>query len=89
MSHADAIDLRRRARRLRDLASRIEGSPALSLERAAGDDTWRGHRPTLCVALLHSNQAQLHREVEQLRWQAYLFERRAAELDAAALQVGA
>lgn len=61
----------------------------MSLERHADNDTWRGRRPLLCVNLLRRNQAQLHAEIDGLRWQAYLFEQRAAHLDqAAALQPG-
>lgn len=81
MSHTQAAYLRRRATRLRTLASTIERSLAMVLDRYAGLDTWRGQRPQLCRNLLLTNQAQLHAEAEQLRWQAYLFERRAAELD--------
>ncbi|WP_395151684.1 hypothetical protein [Ilumatobacter sp.] len=85
----EAIELRHRAQRLRHLASRIESSMAMSLERHAGNDTWRGRRPLLCVNLLRHNQAQLHAEVDGLRWQAYLFDQQAARLDqAAALQPG-
>lgn len=81
MSHAQAAHLRRRATRLRGLASTIERAQAMVLDRYAGLDTWRGQRPQLCRNLLLTNQAQLHSEAEQLRWQAYLFERRAAELE--------
>lgn len=85
----EAIELRRRAQRLRHLASRIEASVVMSLERHAGNDTWRGRRPLLCLNLLRHNQAQLHAEVDGLRWQAFLFDQRAARLDqAAALQPG-
>jgi hypothetical protein len=85
----EAIELRRRAQRLRQLASSIETSLVMSLERHARTDTWRGRRPMLCVNLLRHNQAQLHAEVDGLRWQAYLFDQRAARLDlAAALQPG-
>ena len=84
-----AIELRLRAQRLHQLASRIEASLVMSLERHAGTNTWRGRRPLLCVNLQRHNQAQLHAEVDGLRWQAYLFDQRAARLDlAAALQPG-
>lgn len=89
MSHAHAAVLRRRAHRLRRLASRIERSAAMHLERHADADTWRGRRPTLCIDLLRTNQARLHQEIDDLRWQAYLFEQRAADLETrAALGAG-
>ena len=89
MSLTHAADLRRRARRLRALATRIEQLPVMRLERFAGDDTWIGARPLLCRNLLLANQSQLHHEADQLRWQGYLFERRAAELETlAAIQAG-
>lgn len=84
MSNVHAAILRRRARRLRALASSIERTPAMTLERHAGADTWRGGRPLLCNNLLLSNLARLHHEVDGLRWQAYLFERRATDLEAQA-----
>jgi len=83
MSEHEAIELRRRAQRLRHLASRIESSRVMSLERHAGNNTWRGRRPLLCINLLRHNQAQLHAEVDGLRWQAYLFDQQAARLDQA------
>lgn len=89
MSHTQAAHLRRRARRLRELAQRIEHMPVLTLDHHADENTWRGHRPLLCRNMLRTNQAQLHSEAEDLRWQAYLFERRAVELETqAALQTG-
>lgn len=89
MSYSQAAQLRRRARRLRTLAQTIERTPALTLERHANEDTWRGQRPLLCRNLLLANQTQLHSAAEGLRWQAFLFERRAAELETrAALQAG-
>ncbi|NND76504.1 MAG: hypothetical protein HKN44_16020 [Ilumatobacter sp.] len=84
MSHAAADHYRRRARRLRSLALRIEHSFAMQLDSFAGDDTWRGRRPGLCRTTLRSNQRQLHHAADQLRWQAFLFDRRADQLDAAA-----
>jgi|TARA_R110002110_G_scaffold75033_1_gene198418 hypothetical protein len=81
----EAIELRRRAQRLRHLASRIDASLVMTLERHAGNNTWRGRRPLLCVNLLRHDQSQLAAEVEGLRWQAYLFDQQAARLDQAAV----
>lgn len=89
MSDTQAMQLRLRARRLRLFAVEIEGTSAMSLETRAGTDTWRGARALFCVNLLRSNQAQLHHDVDRLRSQAMLFDRRADELDRqAALQAG-
>ena len=76
-THA-AAELRARAHRLRRLAVDIEATPAMRLERFAGDETWRGSRPHLCLDLLRRNLAQLHRAADDLRWRAYLLEERAA-----------
>lgn len=82
---SDAADhARRRARHLRSIAVRIEQSPVMWLEQFAGDDTWAGRRPLLCRATLQANLAQLHRSADELRWQAYVFEQRAVQLDAIA-----
>ena len=85
----EAIELRRRAQRLRHLASRIDASLVMTRECHAGSNTWRGRRPLLCVNLLRHDQAQLDAEAEDLRWQSYLFDQQAARLDqAAALHPG-
>ena len=75
-----AEHLRRRAGHLRRLADTIDSTPATRLEHLAGDDTWRGPRPSLCAGLLRQNLVQLHRAADELRWQAYVFERRAEAL---------
>jgi cell division inhibitor SulA len=83
---ARAEQLRRRAAELRALAEAIETSPVMHLEHLAGDDTWRGGRPTLCRTLLATNLHQLHQAADDLRWQAWLFEQRAVELEVIAAQ---
>lgn len=83
---ARADQLRRRAGELRTLATTIEGGPVMRLEQLAGDSTWRGVRPTLCRTLLTTNVQQLHRAADDLRWQAWLFDQRADELDVIARQ---
>ena len=82
-----AIELRRRALDLRDLAAAIEQLSALRLDGYAGDDTWRGSRAALCRTVLSSNQGQLHAAADRLRWRAIDFERQADHLDAAAATV--
>ena len=79
-------ELRARAQRLRQLAVTMEATPAMRLERHAGEDTWRGSRPHLCRDLLRRNLMQLHRAAEDLRWRAYLLEQRAAAVEAIAVR---
>jgi hypothetical protein len=86
---ATASALRHRAGVLRHLALSIEQSSVMSLDVAAGDDTWRGARPMLCHDVLVTNLAQLHGAVDDLRWQAWQFERRANEIDAVHVLAGA
>lgn len=81
---ARANDLRRRAGHLRDLATAIENLTIMSLETHADNHTWRGPRPDLCRSILRTNQQQLHRAADDLRWHAHRFEQQAAELDAVA-----
>jgi hypothetical protein len=59
MPEHESVELRRRAQRLRHLASRIEASLVMSLERHADSNTWRGRRPLLCLNLVRHNQDQL------------------------------
>ncbi len=77
--------LRHRAAALHDLASTIERTPAMTLDRFDGDDTWRGPRPLLCHHVLVANLAQLRAAVEDLRSNAARLERQASQLEAAAL----
>jgi hypothetical protein len=79
---ARAAELRQRARHLRDLATRIEALPVMSLDRYADVDTWRGPRPALCRATLTVNQHQLHAAADDLRSHAWRLDRQAEELDA-------
>ena len=81
MNLIQATRLRERARHLRGLATAMETSPAMNLHRHAGDDTWRGRKPSLCRAILAANQHQLHAAADDLRWQAYLFEQQALEIE--------
>lgn len=87
---ARANQLRRRAAHLRHLATEIENSPVMRLDRYGDVDTWRGPRPDLCRATLATNQHQLYGAVEDLRDQAMSFDQRASELEAIArTQLGA
>jgi hypothetical protein len=75
--------LRARARSLRSLATELEQTPALSLQRDAGPATWHGPRAEACVRTLVALQHPVHEAAEDLRWLAHRLEVRAAELDAA------
>jgi hypothetical protein len=82
MSRHDPSRLRQRAQILRTLAGTIESNPAMSLEAHAGPDTWRTPRADLCRWILGTNQAQVHRAADDLRWSAQRLERLAAEVEA-------
>ncbi|CAN5552364.1 hypothetical protein BH23ACT3_BH23ACT3_03680 [soil metagenome] len=82
MSRHDPTQLRQRAQTLRTLARTIESNPAMSLEAHAGPDTWRTPRADLCRWILSTNQAQIHRAADDLRWNAHRLERLAAEIEA-------
>ena len=79
---AEAIALHRRAHHLRSVAEAIEHTPAMTLDRDAGVDTWRGPGPDLCRILLTANLHQLHGAVDQLRHLAHGLDRAAADLEA-------
>ena len=56
----------------------------MRLDRYGDIDTWRGSRPDLCRATLAANQQQLYGAAEDLRTNAWWFDRQADELDAIA-----
>jgi hypothetical protein len=76
--------LRSRARHLRALAVQLEQCEAMSLERAAGPDTWHGPRPDACVRTLVALQAQLHQAIDDVRMLAHRLDAGAADLERAA-----
>ena len=80
MTRQTAQTLRARAHELRRLAIEIERSPVLGLDQYAGDETWRGDRPHLCVALLRTQLARLRDSVDDLRWRASRFEQQAVDV---------
>lgn len=88
MSQHDPTQLRQRAHTLRSLAVTIEATPAMSLETHAGTDTWRTPRADLCRWVLDTNQAQVHRAADDLRWNAHRLDRRAAEIEATRAALG-
>ena len=74
--------LRARARSLRSLATELEQTPAMSLERDAGPATWHGPRAEACVRSLLALQQHVHEAADDMRWLAHRLEARAAELEA-------
>lgn len=84
MTHHQSTALRQRAHRLRRFAEQIECTPAMSLERHATVDTWRGPRPEECLQLLHQAQHRIHETAEELRRHAWLLDQQADELELAA-----
>lgn len=89
MSREDPHELRRRARALRQLATQLESTPAMSLDSHAGHETWQTPRAELCRWILGSNQSQVHRAADELRWNAHRLEVRATEAEIAAATQGA
>jgi hypothetical protein len=76
-------ELRARARSLRTLATDLERSPVMSLDRDAGPDTWCVPRGAACLAALRTHQGHVHQAADDLRWLAHRLDLRADELDAA------
>jgi hypothetical protein len=76
-------ELRARARSLRTLATDLERSPVMSLDRDAGPDTWRVPRGDACFAALRTHQAHVHQAADDLRWLAHRLELRADEVETA------
>jgi hypothetical protein len=83
MTNSHAQLLRYRAHHLVDLASMIDGTPALRLHEAARDNTWRGGRPLLCENVLATNRRQAAEAVVELQIHAFLLEQRAQQLELA------
>ncbi len=85
MSQYEAQNLRWRARRLRDLAVKIDQLSVFGLMAAAGDDTWVGPRPLDCRNRLHSANQGLHEARQQVLWSATRLDHRALHLELLAL----
>lgn len=87
MSYQQAAAYRGRAAHLRSLASQLGTTPSMHLHLHAGVDTWYGPRADACASDLARAQQAVHHAVDELRRQAFTFDRRADELEAAAAQV--
>ena len=86
MSHYQAAVYRQRAAHLRTLATQIDATPSMSLHLHAGVDTWYGPRPDSCMTDLVAAQRAVRDAADDLQRQAFTFERRADELEAAAIR---
>lgn len=88
MAISESAMLRGRADDLRRLAVSIESIPALELAAHAGDDTWRGARPTFCVSTWMGHRRCLIDAAFQLRTDARRLDLRANALDVATSTIG-
>jgi hypothetical protein len=86
MSHHQAAAYRRRAAHLRALANQITHTPSMSLHLHAGVDTWHGPRADACATELANAQHTVREAVDELHTQSFIFDRRAEELEAAAIR---
>jgi hypothetical protein len=84
--------LRQRALALRHLATSLDGSPILSLDAAAGEDTWIGPLAAAFLEAVWRYQQQVLQAVDDLRWLAWQLDERAGqrevELATAAISAG-
>jgi hypothetical protein len=84
-----AVEYRRRAAELRRLADRLDDSPVLTLHQWAGPETWTSPRVEQCRDQLTVDQAQIRVAADELRSEAWRLQRRAEDLEAAALVAAA
>ena len=85
MSHQQAADYRQRAAHLRTLATALENTPAMHLDRLCGVSTWHGPRASACEADLFAAQRGARQAIDDVRATAWRFERTAEELDFVAI----
>jgi hypothetical protein len=77
----DPVRLRARAQALRLLAMRLEVTPATTLHRYAGPDTWVGATPQACLDELGRLPHDLTACVDELGLAARTLERRADDAE--------
>lgn len=58
----------------------------MTLHLHAGVDTWYGPRADTCTSELAAAQHAAHEAIDELRTQSFAFDRRADELEAAAIR---
>ena len=83
---ATVLQLRERAAALRVIAARLEATPLLSLDGAAGPDTWVCPAADEYVTHLHRYQFDVLQAADDLRWEAWQLEVRANDLEAQLLR---
>jgi hypothetical protein len=86
MSHAHAARYRGRAAHLRTLAYQMGHTPSMTLQSHATVDTWHGPCADECNQKLAIAQRAMHLAIDDLDDTAWRFDRRADELEAAAIQ---
>jgi hypothetical protein len=83
-SDTTADEYRRRAADLRRLAARLDAVPLADVESWAGPDTWRSAGADHCRQQLAIDRQRIAHAVDELRERAWMFERQADAVDAAA-----
>ena len=83
MPHRQAATYRQRAADFRTLAGEMTTTPSMSLHLHAGVDTWYGPRADACASELAGAQHAIREAADELRTRAFIFDRRAEELEAA------
>ena len=78
-----------RADALRVLAARLEATPLLGLDAAAGPDTWVCPVADAFLAGVYHYQHEVLAAAEELRWAAWQLDRQADELEAQARALAA
>ena len=83
-SDTTADEYRRRAAHLRRLAARLDAVPLADVESWAGPDTWRSAGADHCRQQLAIDRQRLAHAADELRERAWMFDRQADAVDAAA-----
>jgi len=79
-----ADEYRQRAAHLRRLAVRLDDVPLAEVESWAGPDTWRSPGADDCRQQLATDRQRIAHAADDLRQRAWMFERQADAVDAAA-----
>ena len=83
-SDITADEYRQRAAHLRRLAERLDDVPMADIESWAGPDTWRSAGADDCRQQLATDRQRIAHAADDLRHRAWMFERQADAVDAAA-----
>jgi hypothetical protein len=83
-SDITAEEYRQRATHLRRLAGQLDDVPLADVESWAGPETWRSAGADDCRQQLATDRQRIAHAADDLRQRAWIFERRAEAIDAAA-----